>query len=117
MSEQNFHPFSNKEISGAIVSLAMQTDLPDYNLLILQALDVFAVVSTFALVSLALRMIWFSLKPLLQRGSLQPSREHIFFHTQIGLYAVCLLTGNFFSSFAGVIGIIWVANKGITEGK
>lgn len=41
------------------------------------------------------------------------SKEQIFFRTQLGHYAVCLLAGNFFTSAAGVVVGVWVARSGI----
>jgi len=77
---------------------------------------VFAVLSTFALISVACRAIWIGIRQKLSPRSSEP-REYIFFNTQLGHYAACLLIGNTFVGIAGLIGIRWTAEKGITEGS
>ncbi|KAF8072018.1 hypothetical protein FPV67DRAFT_913986 [Lyophyllum atratum] len=97
MSEPRFVPLLKSELGGAV------------------AVNVFALLSTFALVSVACRAIWIGIRQKLSPGSSEP-REYIFFNTQLGHYAACLLIANTFVGIAGLIGIRWTAEKGITEG-
>jgi hypothetical protein len=69
-----------------------------------------------ALVSVALRITWLALKKFRDPTAAQ-SREYVFFSTQLGNYAACLLAGNTMSCVAGLIGMKWLVNGGITEGK
>jgi hypothetical protein len=79
---------------------------------------IFAFLSTSALLSVALRVVWLALSPRFLRNggvkSLPP--EASFFRTRMGIYATCLLTGNLFSSVAGVIGTWWLAKRNVVEG-
>ena len=71
----------------------------------------------FALTFLAVRALWLVTSPVFLPGASQRvSKEHIFFHTQLGHYAACLLGSNFFTSAAGVIVARWVADGGLQEG-
>ncbi|TFK40233.1 hypothetical protein BDQ12DRAFT_488623 [Crucibulum laeve] len=78
------------------------------------AVYVFAVLSAFALLSVVLRIIWLGIQRHWTRAEPQ---EYVFFHTQLGHYAACLLIANLFNSTAGLVGITWVVNRGITEGS
>jgi len=97
MSEPRFVHLLNRELGGAI------------------AVNVFAVLSTFALVSVACRAIWLAIRQKLSPRTPEP-REYIFFNTQLGHYAACLLIANAFIDVAGLIGIRWTIDNGITEG-
>ncbi|KAF8150756.1 hypothetical protein B0H34DRAFT_824442 [Crassisporium funariophilum] len=97
MSQPTFIPLPASQLGGAI------------------AVNVFAILSTLALVSVALRIIWLAI----QRYWLHPStesQEYVFFHTQLGQYAACLLIAMIFNTVAGIIGIPWLFQRGITEG-
>lgn len=76
----------------------------------------FAVLSTFALVSVAARVIWIAIRQKLSPDSVQP-REYVFFNTQLGNYAACLLIANMLTCVSGLIGLRWLSEKGITEGS
>jgi len=97
MSEPRFVPLLKSELGGAI------------------AINVFAVLSTFAPFTIACRLLWLAIRQKVSPRTSEP-REWIFFNTQLGYYAGCLLIANMFSGIAGLIGLVWTANKGITEG-
>ncbi|KAF5381971.1 hypothetical protein D9615_004299 [Tricholomella constricta] len=97
MSEAKFVPLLKSELGGAI------------------AVNAFAVLSTFALVTVACRVIWLAIRQRLSPSSSEP-KEYIFFNTQLGYYAVCLLIANMFTGISGLIGLRWTLDKGITEG-
>ncbi|GLB40499.1 hypothetical protein LshimejAT787_0803700 [Lyophyllum shimeji] len=97
MSEPGFVPLLNRELGGAIT------------------VNVFAGLSTFALFSVACRVIWLAIRQKLSLGTSE-SREYIFFNTQLGHYAACLLIANAFVDVAGLIGVRWTIDKGITDG-
>jgi hypothetical protein len=79
---------------------------------------VLAFLSAFALVSVALRWLWLSLKPTFNINDTETtSRESLFFHTQLGLYSICLLASNMFTSLGGLLEISWAAGRGIQEGS
>jgi hypothetical protein len=83
----------------------------------LQVIVIFASLSVFALSLIYLRAIWLVASPLFQRSSHHAgSKEHAFFHTQLGHYAACLLAGNFFTSAGGVMVGNLIA-RGSMEGK
>lgn len=71
--------------------------------------------SVLALVSVAVRVIWLFARQKLFPESAKP-QEHVFFNTQLGYYATCLLVANAFVDVAGMIGLRWLLDKGITEG-
>lgn len=98
MSNSSFVPILPNELGGAIVA------------------NIFAVLSTFALVSIAIRAVWLLIRRHLSLTSPQ-KREHIFFfNTHFGRYGACLLLAMTLSSISGMIGIIWLAQRGITDG-
>lgn len=97
MFNRSFEPFPQSEIAGAIV------------------VNVFAILSTFALVSVAVRVICLNIRQKLSPHSAKP-QELVFFNTQLGYYATCLLIGNGFTDIAGLIGLRWLVEKGITKG-
>ncbi|KII89761.1 hypothetical protein PLICRDRAFT_52927 [Plicaturopsis crispa FD-325 SS-3] len=87
-------------------------DLPGVGVLLF-----FALASTLGLLFVALRVAWLAFGALLRRGgSAPPSRELIFFHTQLGVYLASLLASNLLVSLAGLTAFKWVADMGITEG-
>ncbi|KAF9453453.1 hypothetical protein P691DRAFT_800720 [Macrolepiota fuliginosa MF-IS2] len=79
------------------------------------AVNVFAILSAVALLSVALRIIWIALSRLWRTG-VSKSRVCVFFHTQLGNYAACLLLGDVMTSTAGLMGLPWLLKKGITDG-
>ncbi|RDB26384.1 hypothetical protein Hypma_006851 [Hypsizygus marmoreus] len=97
MSDTLFFPFPERELGGAI------------------AVNVFAVLSTFAFVSVAVRIVWLAIRQKLSDNGAEPE-EYIFFNTQLGHYAACLLVANMFSGVSGSIGLFWTVERGITQG-
>lgn len=73
-----------------------------------------AVLSLLALVFLAVRTAMALLRP---GSAANPAREHIFFRTQLGLFAGCLLLSNFVNSLAGLMEGAWVAKHGLEQGE
>jgi hypothetical protein len=70
--------------------------------------------SSLALVSVAFRVFWLAVRRRLSADHATP--EYVFFNTQLGHYATCLLVANLFIEVSGLIGIRWLIQKGITEG-
>ncbi|KAF8802528.1 hypothetical protein BYT27DRAFT_6764092 [Phlegmacium glaucopus] len=97
MSQTSFLPIPPSELGGAI------------------AVNIFAILSTLGLVSVALRVTWLLIRQHLLL-TVPEVQEHVFFNTQLGQYAACLLIAMAFSATSGIIGITWVAQRGITEG-
>lgn len=50
------------------------------------------------------------------KSDVPEGRECVFFQTQLGNYAACLIIGMMFNSLAGVIGMQWLWERRITEG-
>ncbi|KAF5359541.1 hypothetical protein D9756_003319 [Leucocoprinus leucothites] len=98
MADGEFVPIPQIHYKGAIV------------------ISVFAVLSAVALLSVALRVIWLAIRKLWRSDELE-SQEYIFFRTQLGNYAACLLLGNMMNSAAGLMGLPWLVEKGITDGS
>ncbi|PPQ83448.1 hypothetical protein CVT25_007039 [Psilocybe cyanescens] len=94
MSEPAFSPIPSNQVGGAV------------------AVNVFAVLSTIALASVILRVFWLAIQ---RRKSPIDVHECVFFNTQLGQYAACLIIGMVFDAVAGVIGLRWVMEQGITE--
>jgi len=96
-----FHPFERSQIAG------------------LTAVNVVAVLSTSALTCVAFRIIYLAIAPLFfPRDTNAPEpREYVFFHTQLGHYAACLLLGNLCTGVAGLIGFQWLHDQGVTDGS
>lgn len=80
-----------------------------------KVVNVFAILSAAALVFVVLRVFWLAVAKLRKFNTIT-SRECIFFHTQLGQYAACLLLGNLMTSIAGLMGLPWLLQKGITDG-
>ncbi|KAG6850701.1 hypothetical protein H0H93_009859 [Arthromyces matolae] len=78
------------------------------------AVNAFALLSSAALVSVAFRVVWLAVKENVSPVSIKP-REYVFFNTQLGYYAICLLIGNLLTDISGLIGLQWLVDKGITE--
>ncbi|KAF9036172.1 hypothetical protein BJ165DRAFT_619287 [Panaeolus papilionaceus] len=77
-------------------------------------INVFALLSTIALVSVAIRIIYLAVQMAFGENRAQP-QEYVFFNTQLGQYAACLLVAMIFNTAAGVIGFPWLLQRGITE--
>lgn len=84
-------------------------------LLPVQAVDIFALISSVALVFVASRVILLAVLQRISRRTCKP-KEYIFFNTQLGYYAICLLVGNMITDVSGLIGLQWLLDRGITEG-
>jgi len=93
----SFVPIPRNELGGAIV------------------VNIFAMLSTLALVSVAIRAIWLLIgrHPFLTASE---KREHTFLNTHFGQYGTCLLLAMTLSTASGIIGISWLSQRGITEG-
>jgi len=98
MSTLEFYRFTPQEIPGAIVVSA------------------FAILSTLALLTVAFRVIWLAIARLLSNSSDALSREYVFFNTQLGNYAACLLISNIINGVAGIMGFDQLLGGGIREG-
>ncbi|KAG2017824.1 hypothetical protein CC2G_007299 [Coprinopsis cinerea AmutBmut pab1-1] len=92
-----FIPFPEGQLGGAI------------------AVNVFAILCALALVSVALRILWLAVQCFVLRNRIKP-QEYVFFHTQLGNYAACLLIGMLFNTLAGIVAVPWLMRRGITEG-
>jgi len=77
--------------------------------------NVFAILSTVALISVALRISWLAVRHFWIKSATQ-SQESVFFHTQLGQYAACLIVAMMFNTIAGIIGLPWLIRRGITPG-
>ncbi|KAK0450064.1 hypothetical protein EV421DRAFT_1990174 [Armillaria borealis] len=91
-------PIKNNELAGVIV------------------VNVVAVLSTVALLSIILRLAWLCILRVTRRKNITQSREYVFFNTQLGYYAACLLIANMFNSAAGLMGLPFLLARRITEG-
>ncbi|KAG5653391.1 hypothetical protein H0H81_000778 [Sphagnurus paluster] len=98
MTDPLFVPLLSSEIGGSI------------------AVNVFAIVSTFALFTVACRIIWLAIGRKISPDHCKP-QEYVFFNTQLGYYAICLLLANLFTDISGLIGLRWSIDKGVTEGQ
>ncbi|KAK0193661.1 hypothetical protein F5146DRAFT_925195, partial [Armillaria mellea] len=78
--------------------------------------NVVAVLSTVALLSIILRLAWLCILRVTRRKNITQSREYVFFNTQLGYYAACLLIANMFNSAAGLMGLPFLLARRITEG-
>lgn len=118
INPEPFEPLASYQISGATVRAVLSWHHNiDFNVTF-QFLVIIAFVSGLSLVGVAVRAAWLAIGVLLNRdNSRAPSREYIFFHTQLGLYAACLLAMNFITAVGGMIGTTWIAQRGISEGK
>jgi len=80
------------------------------------AVAVFSIISAISVIFFLFRVLWVSLYPLLNpRAEKRPSKESVFFHTQLGFYAANLLLGNLLLSLAGTVNVSWAMQNGITE--
>ncbi|KAL1729961.1 hypothetical protein EV714DRAFT_273111 [Schizophyllum commune] len=74
----------------------------------------FAVISTLALVSVAVRIAWLATRRFLRKDPTLP-KEYAFFRTQLGIYAVCLLVANMCNCMSGLMGIKYTVDSGIDD--
>jgi hypothetical protein len=95
MSQPNFVPISSNQLGGAI------------------AVNVFAVLSALALVSVVLRIAWLAIHKDSEKS--RGSHEYVFFNTQLGRYAACLIIATMFNAVSGIIGLQWYVQQGIMD--
>ncbi|TRM64776.1 hypothetical protein BD626DRAFT_567651 [Schizophyllum amplum] len=74
----------------------------------------FAILSTLAIVSVAVRIAWLAARRHLRKDTALP-KEYAFFRTQLGNYAVCLLIANMFNNISGLMGISYTVQGGIVD--
>lgn len=67
---------------------------------------------------MALRVTWLGIRWYITKEDedLKP-QEYVFFNTQLGNYAVCLLLAMAFITGAGIMGLPWLIGQGITLGR
>ncbi|KAF6757214.1 hypothetical protein DFP72DRAFT_249870 [Ephemerocybe angulata] len=97
MVEATFIPFPESVMVGATV------------------VNGFAILCTLALVSVALRVSWLGIRWFIKKDGEQP-QEYVFFNTQLGNYAACLLGAMAFNTGAGIMALPWLIGRGITLG-
>jgi hypothetical protein len=114
MSSTSFVPFPSSQFSGAVVCPIISFPMPC--LPPLKVVNVFALTCTLGLVSVAARVIWLAVRHIFTRNT-NARQEFVFFHTQLGNYAACLLFAMTFNSLAGLISFPWLLLHGIREGK
>ncbi|KAF5392381.1 hypothetical protein D9757_001500 [Collybiopsis confluens] len=90
--KEAFLPIPPNEMAGAIV------------------VNAFAILSTLALFCIFLRVSWLGILRLLGEDVAQS-----FFNTQLGYYAACLLVANMINGVAGLMGLPFLINRGITD--
>ena len=95
-SEATF-PISNANYAGLLV------------------VNVVAILSTLALFTIIVRVVWLAVLRFYKQNISQ-TKEYVFFHTQLGYYAACLLVANMFSSAAGVMGVPYLVQRYIQQG-
>ena len=115
MRHSSFVPIPPNELRGAIVSNSPFTMITTDILAVHKVVNIFAILSTLALVSVAIRAVWLLTRrhPFLTASE---RREHTFLNTHIGRYGTCLLFAMTLSTTSGIIGMSWLAQRGITEG-
>lgn len=86
MAGSTFFPLPRDQVGGAIV------------------VNVFAILSAIALLAFALRIVYLAVLNVMHRD-IGESKEYVFFRTQIGYYAACLLLANMFNSISGLLGL------------
>lgn len=115
MRHTTFVPIPPNKFGGAIVSNSPYCNDNSDLLAVHKAVNIFALLSTLALVSVAIRAVWLLIRrhPFLTASE---KRELIFINTHFGQYGICLLLAMTLSATSGIIGISWLAQRGITEG-
>jgi hypothetical protein len=102
-STATFVPYQSSQIGGAIV------------------VNIFGLISTSSLVAVLLRVMYLVFTTNFTRRSSSRSehqsqpRECVFFNTQLGYYAACLLIANLLSDVSGSMNLIWLLQKGVTD--
>jgi len=71
-------------------------------------------ISTLALLPVAIRVVWITIQR--SRSKSASTSEYVFFHTQLGQYVGCLMMAMLSNTLAGLLGIAWVAMRGIEDG-
>ncbi|TEB34753.1 hypothetical protein FA13DRAFT_1625711 [Coprinellus micaceus] len=79
------------------------------------AVNIFAILCTVALLSVALRVAWLGLRWYITKDGEKP-HDYAFFQTQLGNYAACLLVAMVVNTGAGIMALPWFLNRGITVG-
>ncbi|KAJ2916631.1 hypothetical protein MD484_g3819, partial [Candolleomyces efflorescens] len=77
--------------------------------------NAFAILCTLALLSVALRLIWLAIRSRMA-GAEEKPHVYMFFQTQLGNYALCLLLAMTCNTFAGILALPWLIARGITIG-
>lgn len=81
-----------------------------------QTVNIFALLAAVALASVLIRGAWLAIRITWFKASPTQTQEVVFFHTQLGNYASCLVIGLFFNTIAGIIGFQWLVQHGVTDG-
>jgi hypothetical protein len=77
----------------------------------------FALLSLSALTLVLIRVTWIGLAAIFRRTAVENlTREGLFFKSQLGAFAGCLLLANMFTAVSGVLEITWVALDGVEHG-
>ncbi|KAL0572326.1 hypothetical protein V5O48_009648 [Marasmius crinis-equi] len=92
-----FFPIADNQFAGAIV------------------VNLFAILSSIALLAIVLRVFYLLFRRLCGHN-ISHYRDYVFFSTQLGYYAACLLIANTFNSVAGLMGLPFLIKHGIDEG-
>lgn len=92
-----FFPIADNRFAGAVV------------------VNSFAILSSIALLSIVIRVFWLLVHRLCGHN-ISHYRDYLFFSTQLGYYAACLLVANTFNSVAGLMGLPFLIKRGIEEG-
>jgi len=82
----------------------------------MQAVNIFAILATLALASVVFRVSWMAIRRTFFKPCTR-AHECVFFHTQLGHYAACLIIALMFNAVAGIIGIQWYFRGGIVDGR
>ncbi|KIY66534.1 hypothetical protein CYLTODRAFT_455276 [Cylindrobasidium torrendii FP15055 ss-10] len=80
----------------------------------LLVVNIVALLSTAALLSIVARVVWLACLRLYNRN-ITKTREYVFFQTQLGYYAACLLMANMSTSTAGLMGLPFLAQRAVVE--
>ncbi|KAG8213053.1 hypothetical protein J3R82DRAFT_11445 [Butyriboletus roseoflavus] len=114
-----FETLSTSQRRGAIVSVAFyRSGVLERERILFQVVAVFALLSALALAFIALRTMRLAMMlfPECDDGTARPP-EILFFRTQLGHYAGCLVLSNMFISASGLINFSWVSRSGLSPGS
>ncbi|KAF8968025.1 hypothetical protein BDZ97DRAFT_448138 [Flammula alnicola] len=78
--------------------------------------NIFSLLSTIALISVILRTTWLAIRRRWCKSLSDEAQESVFFHTQLGNYASCLIIALMFTTISGIIGFQWLFHRGVSEG-